>query len=162
MNASLQRLLRLLLLPAAVALGAPSGAAAQLSSPFAGVPEITEYRMTRPGLDAFMRVARALHVLEEEGLEIGAGLEGMDEEDITVDVMVAALDGEPAVRGAIEAAGVNTRDFVVFMMAMMHTMMSAQALDLGDDGVDGLPAGVLRDNIRFFLDNQDAFLDLEG
>jgi hypothetical protein len=57
---------------------------------------------------------------------------------------------------------VNTRDFVVFMMAMMHTMMSAQALDLGDDGVDGLPAGVLRDNIRFFLDNQDAFLDLEG
>jgi hypothetical protein len=150
-------------LAAFATVSAPSGAAAQLASPFANMPEVAEYRLTSAALQQFVQATEALKALEEdESFQMRDHLEIEDPSEISVDRIAAAFDSEPRVRGAIEEAGMTSREYVTFMMAMVQTIMGSVVVQMGgEQALNAMPDSVLKHNIQFFLDSQHVFESLD-
>jgi hypothetical protein len=124
-------------------------------------PEVASYRLTADGLDRFVRATDAIRALGN--IEIGDELDMDNPSDADLSAITAALDREPRVREALASAGMETREYVTFMLAAVQTMISSMMIQLGgEQALNDIAPGVLRDNIRFFLDNGDAFRNLGG
>ena len=162
-TASLRRLVRRALLlsaPALLAVVANVPAAAAQAPTFP--PEVASYRMTAANLSKFISATQALKELEDENIDFEERLEMEDPEDLDVDRIAAVFDGEPRVRSAIRGAGLTSREYVTFLFAMMQAMFGSIAVQMGgEQALDDMPNGVLKDNIRFFLANQAAFQALD-
>jgi hypothetical protein len=143
-------------------IAATTDAAAQLSSPFAHMPEVASYRMTTPALQQFVRATTALKELEGEDIRMDDQLDVDDPSELSVERIAAAFDSEPRVRGAIEGAGMSTREYVTFLMSMIQTVMGSVMVQMGgEQALADMPDGVLKHNIQFFLDNQSVFEALD-
>lgn len=150
---------------AAVAADAPAAAAqggmAQMQEMF-GDPALANYRLTDANLAKFVAAMRALKELEGENIDMEDQLDFDDSEQVDIGEIAAAFDSEPRVKGAINGAGLSSREFVTFLFSMMQAMFGSIAVQMGgDEALDDMPDGVLKQNIRFFLDNQDAFAQLD-
>lgn len=163
---ALARALTIAGLSALAAAFSATGAAAQPGALFANMPEVANYRMTSETLEQFTRATHALKELEEEGgLDIGAELDVDDPSELSVDRIASAFDSHPRVRGAIQGAGMDTREYVTFLMSMVQTIMGSVMVQMGgEQALADMPDSALKHNIRFFLDNQEAFeaLDVDG
>lgn len=147
---------------AATAVDAAS-ATAQPGTLFGHMPEVANYRLTTPGLQKFVRATHALKALEDQEFDLEDRLDVDDPSELTLDRLVAAFDSEPQLRGAVEGAGMSTREYVTFMLAMVQTVMGSVMVQMGgEQALQDMPAGVMKDNIQFFLDNEDAFDALDG
>lgn len=139
---------------------APADAAAQpekLGQMFAD-PELANYRLTTDNLNKFVKVVEALEGLEEEDIDIDERFKDPDAEDFSIAKIAEAFDSEPRIKSAINGGGMSSREFVTFMFAMMQAMFGSLAVQMGGEkALDDMPAGALKDNIRFFLDNQEVF-----
>lgn len=122
-------------------------------------PAIASYRLTSANLDKFIAATTALKELEDEDIDIEERLGDMDDaEDINLNDIAAAFDSEPRIKGAINRAGMSSREYVTFMFAMMQAMFGSIMVQMGgEQALNDMPAGVLKDNIRFFTQNQAAF-----
>jgi hypothetical protein len=143
---------------AALALSAHAlPAAAQPGAMFASVPELAEYRMNTGDLDRFVRATRALQALDEQTLDMDGLIEN-DPDNLDIGRVAAAMEREPRVRAAIEGAGMTTREYVTFMLAMLQAVFGSVMVQFGgENALRDLPEGALKHNIRFFMDNQHAF-----
>ena len=125
-------------------------------------PAIANYRLTSGNLAKFMGAMQALQALEDEDIDLEDRFDMDDAEDINVGDIAAAFDSEPRIKGAINGAGLSSREFVTFLFSMMQAMFGSIAVQMGgEQALNDMPNGVLKDNIRFFLDNQDAFAALD-
>lgn len=153
---------------AAVAAGAPSASAQEgpeMLRQMLNDPALANYRLTSANLTRFVAATQALHALEDEGIELRDRFDSDDSEDMNITAIADAFDGEPRVRDAINSAGMSTRDYVTFLVSTMQAMFGSLMVQIGgDDALANMPAGVLKENIEFFLENQDAFdaLDMES
>jgi hypothetical protein len=147
---------------AATAVDATS-ATAQSGSLFGHMPEVANYRLTTPALQKFVRATNALKELEDQEFDLDDRLDVDDPSELTLDRLVAAFDSEPQLRRAVEGAGMSTREYVTFMLAMVQTVMGSVMVQMGgEQALRDMPAGVMKDNIQFFLDNEEAFDALDG
>lgn len=133
--------------------GAPAAAQAEMPSALSD-PLLVDYRLTRETLDRFVAATQAMQ-------ELGDQAPDMDDEvgeDPSIGDIVAAMDRAAPVREAIAAAGLSTREYVVFMFAMLQAMFGSIPVQMGGpNALDEMPDGVRKDNIRFFIENQEAF-----
>lgn len=162
---ALARIAALAGLPLAFAAATAPAAAAQMDGlgMFASMPEVTSYRLTTPALQKFIAATNALKGLEDEDIDLDSRLGVDDPSELSVDAIAAAFDSEPRIRSAIGSAGMTSREYVTFMMAMLHTIMGSVMVQMGgEQALRDMPAGVLKDNIQFFLDNQEAFESLDN
>ena len=139
---------------AAVALD-PLAAAAQP----AGFPrEISEYRLTMGSLREFVTATENLQALEDQQVgmdDLEERLESMGEE-MDLAGIAALFDSEPRVKSAINRAGMSSREYITFMLSLMQTMFGYAMVQMGGaDALDQIDNRVLRDNIRFFMENED-------
>lgn len=147
-------------------LAAPALPAAAQSTPALPAvfsdPAVASYRMNAANLQQFLRATTALQALGDQvDMRDQAGLS--DPDSMRVDDMVRAFEGNAQIRGAITGAGMTSRGYTLFMLAMMQAMFGAVAVQMaGPEGLNQMPAGVARDNIQFFLDNQEQFSALGG
>ena len=153
---------------AAVAAGAPAASAQEgpeaLRQMFSD-PALANYRLTTANLTKFVAATQALKALEGQGIELEDRFDTDDDENISITAIADAFDSEPEVRDAINSAGMSTRDYVTFLVSTMQAMFGSLMVQIGgDDALANMPAGVLKQNIEFFLENQDAFeaLDMDG
>jgi hypothetical protein len=147
------------------AAGAPAAAAqmGEMQGMFASMPELANYRLTAPALEKFVAATNALKALEDEDIDLDEHLEIDDPAELSIDQIASAFDSEPRIRQAITGAGMSTREYVTFMMSMLQTIMGSVMVQMGgEEALEDMPAGVLKDNIRFFLDNQEAFESLDS
>jgi hypothetical protein len=135
----------------------PAVAAAQPGMAVLEDPEVAEYRISVPALEAFVRAARAIDVLQEDGLEFAAELEAVEPDDVTLELLVTVFDREPRVRAAIVDEGMTVREYAVFLMAMLLASGSLLEYHLG--GPDALPEGALRDNLEILVAHEHLFTD---
>lgn len=162
----LPRLVARVLALAGLAVAAASvdaaSASAQMPGMFGNMPELAEYRLTVPTMHRFIAATQALKALEGETFDLEDRLDVDDPSELTLDRLVSAFEREPRIRTAIQGAGIDTREYVTFMMAMVQTAMGAAMLQMGgEDALSQMPAGVMKDNIQFFLDNHVAFEALQ-
>ncbi|HEU0015413.1 MAG TPA: hypothetical protein VFQ45_17115, partial [Longimicrobium sp.] len=154
------RVLALAGLALAALVGAPADAAAQperMGQMF-NDPALASYRLTTENLNKFVQVVQALEGLEDEDIDLDEHFEDQDPENISIAKIAEAFDGEPRIKSAINGAGMSSREFVTFMFAMMQAMFASLAVQLGgEQALDEMKDGVLKDNVRFFIANQEIF-----
>jgi hypothetical protein len=112
--------------------------------------EISAYALTESGLAKFKQATQNLAA-------VPGGCARTDDEDDSnsqsIDQMVAKLNGTPGVPGAIQSAGMTTREYVVFMFSMMQNGMAAWALKQPGGK---LPPGVSQANVDFYKKHEAA------
>ena len=150
---------------AAVAADAPAAAAQggmERMQQMFGDPALANYRLTDANLTRFVAAMRALQELEDENIGMEDRLNLDDSDQVNIGEIAAAFDSEPRVKSAINGAGLSSREFVTFLFSMMQAMFGSIAVQMGgEEALDDMPDGVLKQNIRFFLENQDAFAQLD-
>ena len=125
-------------------------------------PALANYRLTSANLDKFVRATNALKALEDEDIDLEDRINMDDPEDVDLGEIAAAFDSEPRIKGAINSAGMTSRDYVTFMFSMMQAMFGSMMVQMGgEQALAEMPSGVLKDNIRFFTENQSAFEALD-
>jgi hypothetical protein len=130
---------------------------------FGNMPEVANYRMTSERLAQFTQATHALKQLDDEGgIDMEAELDVDDPSELSVERIASAFDRHPRVRAAIQGAGMDTREYVTFMMSMVQTIMGSVMVQMGgEQALADMPDSALKHNIRFFLDNQAAFEALD-
>lgn len=125
-------------------------------------PALANYRLTSANLDKFLTATNALKALEDEDIDIEDHINMDDPEDLDITEIANAFDSEPRIKSAINSAGMSSRDYVTFLFSMMQAMFGSVMVQMaGPQGLADMPAGVLKDNIRFFTENQAAFEALD-
>lgn len=128
-------------------------------------PALASYRLTSVNLDKFLAATQALHGLEGEEFDIEDQFDSGDPEQMSIGYIASAFEREPRIKGAIEGAGMSTRDYVAFLFSTMQAMFGSVMVQMGgDEALAQMPGGVLKQNIEFFMANQEAFeaLDMDG
>jgi len=121
-------------------------------------PALADYRLTSADLTRFIAATQALDELEGEDFDLDEQFDVDDLESISVSQIAAVFDGEPRIKGAINGAGMSSRDYVTFMFSMMQAMFGSIAVQMGgEEALNDMPDGVLKDNVRFFMEHQDEF-----
>ena len=125
-------------------------------------PALANYRLTSANLEKFVAATNALKALEDEDIDIEDRLNMDDPEDVNLSEIAEAFDSEPQIKRAINSAGMTSRDYVTFLFSMMQAMFGSVMVQMGgEQALNDMPAGVLKDNIRFFVQNQAAFEALD-
>ena len=144
---------RAILIAAALALAASTPAWSQASG--AGdANEIHSYKLTDAGLAKYTQVGRNLESLASKAAADCAN-DGSDDSEngTTIDQVVARLNSTAGAPAAIKSAGMTTREYVVFSMAVFESGMAAWALSQPGGK---LPPGVSMDNVNFYRKHQAA------
>ena len=131
-----------------------SGAQAQT----ADAQEISRYALTEAGLAKYSQAARNLAALP--GFAEDACKEDEDTSNPeSIAELAAQLDAMPGARGAVQAAGMTSREYVVFMMALLQGAMAGWALDQPGGK---LPAGISQANVDFVKSHEAELRALES
>jgi hypothetical protein len=125
-------------------------------------PALANYRLTSANLDKFLTATRALEALEGEEFDMERQFDSENPEHMNIGYIASAFDSEPRIKGAINGAGMTTRDYVTFLFSTMQAMFGSLMVQMGgDEALAQMPAGVLKQNIEFFLAHQEAFEALD-
>jgi hypothetical protein len=128
-------------------------------------PALASYRLTSANLTKFLAATQALNALDGENFDIEDRFENTEPEDLDIGEIAAAFDSEPRIKGAINGAGMSSREYVTFLFSMLQAMFGSIAVQLGgEEALADMPNGVLKQNIQFFMEHQDEFeaLDMGG
>jgi hypothetical protein len=151
---------------AAVAADAPTATAQQqgpeaLQQMFSD-PALANYRLTSANLAKFLAATQALHAMEGEDFDIEDQFDGDNPENLNITRIAAAFDSEPRIKAAINGAGMSSRDYVTFLFSTMQAMFGSVMVQMGgENALAEMPAGVLKQNIQFFMEHQDEFEALD-
>jgi hypothetical protein len=105
--------------------------------------EVMRYSLTEAGLAKFTQAARNV-----AGVPGACEQEEDDSDDLkSIDQMVAKMNSVPGVQGAIQSAGMTTREYVVFMFSMLQNGLAAWAVSQPGGK---LPPGVSQANVDFY------------
>ena len=140
-----RRLARMLVAIVVFGLGGASLAVAQDRD----TQEVSRYVLTESGLAKFEQATRNISAVPG-----ACEREGDDSDDLkSIDQMVAKMNSVPGIQGAIQSAGMTTREYVVFMFSMMQNGMAAWAVSQPGGK---LPPGVSQANVDFFKQHETA------
>lgn len=132
------------MLAAMVAVGGARAAAAQ-SNGDADVKEINAYRLSEAKLDKFMLASRNL--VDAVNANPSITKRDIEKENPSLAEMAAFYDSHPAIKKAINSAGMTSREYVTFMLSIMQAgMLSWAAKQPGAK----LPADAPLANIAFY------------
>jgi hypothetical protein len=138
-----------LVLVLTVASACPATVLAQVASD-RDTAEISAYELSVAGLAKYRQANTNLAQLGEALSENC----DEDEDDQSIDGMVAQMRGVPGAAEAIESAGLPLREYVVFTWAMVGAGIGAWALDQPGGQ---LPPGVSKANAEFARDHGAEF-----
>lgn len=135
-------------------------AAALLASPPAAAQdrdaqEIAAYVLTDAGLAKYTKATKNLAALP--GSKPGDCDAGDD--SMSLAEMVAALDGTPGAKAAIQSTGMTTREYVVFTFSLFQNGLAAWALSQPGGK---LPAGTSKANVDFYNRHAAELQQLEA
>ncbi len=138
--------------------GSPSPAPAASQADRDGA-EIEAYRLTTDTLRKVAKVYAALDAKASADPALQARLDalataGAGESPATLNGAVRRFESVPEMAAAIRAAGLDTREFVVFTVAFGAAGVGAYAVSQGAALPPDLPAAV-RDNIRWFGEHRE-------
>ena len=105
--------------------------------------EINRYQFTAQGLEHYTQAAHNLGPMARKLSRDCEGMEGAQ----SLDEAVSRIDAIPGTKAAITSAGMSTREYMVFSLALFQSGMAAWALSQPGGK---LPAGVSKANVDFY------------
>jgi hypothetical protein len=118
---------------------------------------LASYRLTEARLTAFVHASRNLvNAAKADPALIRNDEENDDEENDNPSItgLAAYYDSRPAVKRAITSAGMSSRDYVTFMLAMFQAGVASYIVKQSEGQFDRVPAGIPHDNIRFYQQHE--------
>ncbi len=113
--------------------------------------EINSYVLTDSALARYTKAAKALDAVRKSS---GGGCEDDDSDNPkSLDEMVAKFNTTPGVKAAIQGAGMQPREFLVFSMSIFQTGMASWGLSQPGGK---LPPGVTMANVNFYRQHAAA------
>lgn len=113
--------------------------AARAALPESDEREIQSFVLTEAGLAKYMRATRSLKGIEIDDCADDAGIESLAE-------AAAKIDAVPGAKAAVQAAGLTSREYVVFAFSLIHNAFASYALQ-SPGGT--LPPGTSMANVEF-------------
>ena len=86
--------------------------------------------------------------------------EGMDPEGMTLDKMVAQMNAEPRMVGALRSAGLAPREAAVMQLAFLQAALTAELMESG--AVREIPKEANAENVRFYQANKAEIMAMKG
>jgi hypothetical protein len=105
--------------------------------------EINRYVLTEATLTKYVNAVEKLRPIASQVVSC----EDDGEEAESIHELVTRIDATPAVKAALQSAGLPTRDYVVFSLAVFQAGMAAWALDQPGGT---LPPGFSKANVDFY------------
>jgi hypothetical protein len=130
----------------ALTLLAPMVAGAQ-NPPDGDTKEITSYMLTDAALAKY---TQAVRTLQPHMGQLPQDCDG-DENPTSLNEMAARMDGVPQVKSALKAAGMTSREYLVFSWSVFQNGMAAWTLDQPGGK---LPPGVKKANVDFYRSHE--------
>jgi hypothetical protein len=140
-------------LACAACLALPLVASAQ-SDPDADAREVGAYQLSEPSLAKYADATRRLSGIFAENPPPCD-----DSSDDSLGGMAARLDAIPGAPAAFGAAGISSREYLVFGLATFQAGLGAWAVT---EGGGELPAGVSAENVEFFQAHEAEIQELSG
>ena len=105
--------------------------------------EINRYVLTEATLTKYVNAVEKLRPIASQAVSC----EDDGDDAKSIHEMVTRIDATPAVKAAIQSAGLTTREYVVFGLSVFQAGMAAWALDQPGGT---LPPGFSKANVDFF------------
>ena len=105
---------------------------------------IDTYDLTMENVHAMMKAQVALAAAEKADPTLDAAMNISEENDAQY---VARLESTPAIRAAIQAAGMSVHDYAYTAQSLVATMMAVGAVEAGQ--LKDIPEGVNPRNVEF-------------
>ena len=115
---------------------------------------VSAYRLTDATLPKYEKATRNLAALPPETFKNCSS----DDAPQSLDALVARIDANAAASGAIQSAGMTTRDYALFTFSVFQAGMAAWALE--QPGAKA-PANVSMDNVAFYRKHAAELKTLE-
>jgi hypothetical protein len=114
-----------------------------------------DHRLTRSDVERFAEASKQLRLLAERDPGPMRRLRAREgaARSASLEETVARLDAEPAVREAIESAGLTTREYALITVTLSEAILVQQALAHGS--IDRPPPGVSQENLDFVRTHRD-------
>lgn len=123
----------------------------------ADTKEVQGYVLTDAGLAKYTQASKKLAALP--GGASGSCEDGDDSESKSLSDVVAELDSVPGAKGAIQSAGMTTREYVVFSFSLLQNGLAAWAISQPGGK---LPAGVSKANVDWYNKHKAELEKLEA
>jgi hypothetical protein len=148
---------RLLALAAAVLALLLVGSSAFAQAPSPDAKAIAAYRLTDTGLNRFISASRGLAAVQRarpdaDDADDDDDDDGDDDKDPSIDELAAIYERDPAARRALSAAGITSREYIIFSLSLFEAGMAAWLIE--QHGWDKLPPNVARENVVFYQRNK--------
>ena len=138
----------------------PSTASVAQNSADRDLSEISSYVLTDAGLAKYTQAVKNLGPLANGMSDHCAEGDDDDGESAhSLDETVARVDAIPGVHAAIKAAGMTTREYLVFSFSLFQNGMGAWALDQPGGK---LPPGMSLENVKFYRAHEGAIKQLSA
>jgi hypothetical protein len=95
--------------------------------------------------------SRRMVQLEDE-IAAADEAEGSDDEDQSLDGMVARINADPRIAGALRRAGLEPREAVIMQLALIQASLAAELLASGS--ITEIPKDTNADNVRLYQANR--------
>jgi cob(I)alamin adenosyltransferase len=112
--------------------------------------------LTEKRLDQFTQVMRNMAAELLKNPEVAKNSKGVSA-NASIDEMVAAIDKIPPMKRSIESAGMTTREYMLFQIALFSAAMGNYAVQQGQK----LPAEFSAEHVAFYKAHEDKFKTLQ-
>lgn len=121
--------------------------------------EINNYRLTEKNIEKFSQATKNLLTATQKNPKMfEEGPEAPEQKsEETLSGIVEAFDKIPDAKKAIQDAGMTTRDYWMFSLAMVYAATGNLVLKSGQK----LPEGFSRENVEFYQANEAKFMALD-
>ena len=123
---------------------ASASAAAQSDTGTADPGSIDNFELTMANVDAWMHAQKALGEAVKKDPSLDPAMNISEENDAQY---VARLEASPALKAAIESAGMSVRDYAYTSQSLVATLMAVGAVEAGQ--LKEIPEGINPRNVDF-------------
>lgn len=118
--------------------------------------EVHSFQLTEKRLDQFTQALRNMAEAVEKNPDL-AKPDNSVGANASINDMVAFFDKIPLMKKSVETAGMSTREFVLFQMALMSAAMGNYLVQQGHK----LPPEISAEHAKFYKDHEEKFKSLE-
>ena len=122
----------------------------------ADLKEVHNFQLTEKKLDQFAQAVRNMAAAAEKNPELMKD-DDSQESDASIDDMVATLEKTPQMKKAVGDAGLTSREFILFQMALFSSAMGSHIVDQGQK----LPAEFSAEHVKFYKAHEEKFKSLQ-
>ena len=118
----------------------------------ADMKEVQSFQLTEKRLDQFAQAVRNMAEAAQKHPELAKQDNSLGP-NASINDMVAAFDKIPPIKKAVESAGMSTREFVLFQMAIFSAGMGHYLVQQGQK----LPPEFSAEQAKFYKDHEEKF-----